>query len=234
MDAGRAVAIAALIAIGLAAGPAAGEVSPAVLEACRDELPDDLAELGEPDARHGRGAAGEWRIESAPMDAGETEEVILVALPAGKPGDVWFLAEREDDDPYRKKVSLKGRPVTHVSVAFPRFRAEAALAHVNAGEGGQVLLHWDGEKLREVWKPGKPKKKESRWFELDDLDADGTSEVIIYFRRELDIYADDEVITESGGADDRTMSSGSVDAVAVYRFDDGKWKKDGDLLESLR
>ncbi len=188
----------------------------------------------EPGAIAGSGAAGQWSIEAGQMDGAGAEEAILIVLPAGKPGRVWFVAEREGKSPERKKVSLKGGPITQASVLFSEYRPGAALAHVDAGEGGQVLLHWSGGRLSEVWKVGKIGGDETRWFDLDDLDGDGTSEVIVYVRRALDVITDDEVRTESGGTDDATLSSGAIDARAVYRLDGGKWKKDGRLLESLR
>ncbi len=217
----------------LAASGALADLSPEVLEACRSELPDKLAEAAEPGAVSGRGDGGEWSVTSAQMDGSGGEEAILVLIRAGRGAKAWFVAERDGKDPTRKKISLKGPPAPRISVAFPPFADGTALAHVDGGEGGQVLLHWHDGKLKEIWKVGRTAADEDYWFEIEDLDADGVPEVIVFFRRELDIYTDDEVISESSGADDQTMSSGKIDAMAVHRWNGSKWKKDKQLLESL-
>ena len=142
------------------------------------------------------------------------------------------MGAREGKSPLEKKISFKGSKFTQASVAFPVFREGASLAHVKAGDGGTVLLYWDGKKLSTIWKVGKPSQDESRWIELEDLDADGVAEVIVYHRRALDVYTDEDELDFGGGGSE--AASGKVDAVEVYRLRSGSWKKDKDLLENLR
>ncbi len=230
----RALGWTSVACLWLGASAAFADLPADVLASCRSELPDEMDEAAEAAARNGRSQAGEWRVESAQMDGTGGEEAILVVIRSGRGAKAWFVAEREGDDPKRKKVSLKGPPAPRIRVAFPPFTDGTALAHVDAAEGGQVLLHWHDGKLHEIWKIGRTASDEIYWFQLEDLDADGVPEVLVFFRRELDVYTDDEVISESGGVDDQTLSSAKTDALAVYRWDDGKWKKDEQLLGSLR
>jgi hypothetical protein len=121
--------------------------------------------------------------------------------------------------------------VTHVAVSFEPFMEGRALAHVNAGEAGQALLDWNGDKLDTVWDVGRTGEGERRWFTVEDLDRDGVGEVIVYYQRVLDVFfvdEDDLEGTTPGG------DTARVDVVAVYRWNDGEWKKDRELLESLR
>ena len=212
--------------------PASAELSAAVAEACRDALPAEMAEAAEPGARSGSGPAGRWSLEAGAMDGVGTDEAILVILPAGRPGKVYFFADREGKDPERKQVKLKGPPVTYASVAFHAYTEDAAVAHVDAGESGQVILHWNGKKLGEVWKIGQIRDDERHWFNVEDLDGDGVREIVRFFRRDLDVYTDEDDLADEGGS--VRQEAGQVDAVAVYRWADGKWKKDKALLESLK
>jgi hypothetical protein len=234
--------VGSLLAMGTLAGIGLGpeeaisvpaDLPEALVEACRSELPDDLVELASPESLRAQGPAGKWFIASGQMDGAGSEEAILVVLPRNRPGTITFFAEREDRRLVRKKISLKDEAVTRASVSFPGYRPGHSLAHVDAGDGGQVLLCWTGRKLVDVWKVGRPSGQELSWFELEDLDGDEIAEVISYVRREVDVYADEE-IRESGGVDDRSSSSDHVTAVAVHRLANGKWKKDKKLLEGLR
>lgn len=230
----RALLAIAILAAGLARPGSARAELPAELEAAwRAELPDEMAEAAEPGALSGSGAWGRWTVSTGQMDGAGAPEVVLVVLPAGRPGKVRFLAEREGKDPEKKTVKLKGPPLTHATVAFLEFADGQAVAHVDGGPSGQVILSWDGKKLREISKIGKVRDDERHWFVVEDLDGDGVSEIIRYFRRELDVYTnEDELAGEGGAAAERQGKA--IDAVAVWRRDDGKWKKDKALLESVQ
>ena len=230
----RSILPTALFVLAAFASATAAELPEELAQACRAALPDAMAKSAAPGATSGSGVWGRWRIESGQMDGAGSPEAFLVILPAGRPGEVLFLAEREGKDPVRKKVSLKGGPVVRASVAFHPFAEGRALAHVDADDSGQALLHWNGDKLDTIWKVGRVRDDERHWFNLDDLDADGVSEVIVFFRRELDVFTNEDELAGEGGADDRTQSRGQIDAVAVHRWHDGRWKKSKDMLESIR
>ncbi len=213
--------------------PAAFAVGPGgdVRTACLDRLPEEVRAASPADALEGQGSFGRWWITAGEMDGAGAAEAVLVWLPAGKKGKVHFVAPRPDDQPKVKEIKLKGAPLADASVSFVEYGAGRSLLHVNGGESGQALLSWDGNNLRDVWKVGKTRPDETRWFELEDLDADGAREVIVYVRRDLGAMDEDLDLGESG-ADQRITEQ--VDPVAVYRLDDGRWKRSGDLLESLR
>ena len=105
-----------------------------------------------------------------------------------------------------------------------------ALAHVDGGEAGQVLLHWNGKDLKTVWKVGKSAGDDRHWFVLEDLDGDAVREVVAFVQRELDIFFDeDELEEETAGG-----GAAETDAVAVFRWNGKDWKKDKELLQGLR
>lgn len=203
-----------------------------VVAACRSELPKKLAAAADAGAQNGSSAAGRWSIHAGEMDGAGSAEALLVILPTNKPGKVVFVAARPDKDPVRKNVKLGGSPLVSASVSFTEFAPGRSLAHVDGGESGQRLLYWNGKDLKDVWKAGRPAPGESRWFDLEDLDGDGTAEVVIYVRRDLDTETDDEFGISASGMD--RQASAQVDALEVHRLKDGKWKKDKKLLESLR
>jgi hypothetical protein len=168
------------------------------------------------------------------LDADGVSEAFLIALPAGKPGEVTFLHRKDGaagGEWKARRVELEGGPVTDVSVDAQALGDGTSLAWVNGGPGGQALLHWRGGELDAVWKTGKPREGERRWFVLEDLDGSGVSEVVEYFQRELDDFYADEDDLEDGAAGGATTR---IDAVAVYRLDGGSWKRDRDLLERRR
>ena len=104
---------------------------------------------------------------------------------------------------------------------------------MDAGAAGQALLEWNGKKLARVWEVGKTTDDESHWFEVEDLDGDGVSEVIVYLRRELDVfYVDEDALDQGSGSDPSAIDQ--VDAVGVYRYEKGRWKKSKQLLDDLR
>ena len=82
-------------------------------------------------------------------------------------------------------MKLKGPPLTRATVAFLEFAPDQAVAHVDGGPSGQVILSWDGKKLHEVSKIGKVRDDERHWFVVEDLDGDGVSEIIRYFGRDI-------------------------------------------------
>jgi hypothetical protein len=84
-----------------------------------------------------------------------------------------------------------------------------------------------------VWSAGQPRSGERHWFDVEDLDADGVGEVVAFFRGELDVFYAEEAVDETSGGASGDAST-DVDAVAVFRLSDGKWKKDDALLEGLR
>jgi hypothetical protein len=211
--------------------PVAGadDCAPGLLVACREALDPKLLAGAAPDALEGDGAAGSWRISCGQMDGAGAAEAWLVSLPAGRSGSVEFLAS-DGDRITRQSLKLRGGPVSRATVRFLPYGEDRSLAHVDGGSGGQVLVHWDGSKLNTVWKVGKVRDRERHWFDVEDVDGDGIAEVMAYFRRELDVFfAEDEVDEPSAGA-----RTDTVDLVAVYRLDGGKWKKDSSLLEARR
>jgi hypothetical protein len=222
-----------IVAVAGLAALAASEASDELTAAWRDELPEEMAEAAEDAATSGSSAAGRWFVATGEMDGSGSPEAILVVLPTGRPGQVRFFAEREGKSPEEKTVKLKGAPLVHASINFHEFTEGRALAHVDGGESGQAILGWNGKKLEEIWKIGKTRDDERHWFDVEDLNGDGVSEVVRFFRRELDVYTNEDDLGDEGGAADRRMGN-ATDAVAVYRWSDGKWKKDGALLESVK
>jgi hypothetical protein len=211
----------------------AAEVPEELAQAALRELPAEMAAAAEPGATSGSGAFGRWSISAAQMDGAGAPEAILVVLPAAHPGTICFFAAREAADPQKKTLKLKGPPITWASVTFHEFAKEQAIAHVDGGTSGQVLVGWNGEKLEEIWKIGKIREDEHHGVNVEDLDGDGVSEVVRYFRRELDVYTNEDELAGEGGAGDRAQAGGQVDPVAVYRWDGSKWKEDRALLESV-
>jgi hypothetical protein len=185
-------------------------------------------------ATSGSGPAGEWRIEAIDLDGDRAAEAFLVVEPADGGGHVRFLARSGDGDGViSEKVKVDGGVEAAVSIRAEAFAEGRALAHVGGAGAGQVLLHWDGRRLATVWNAAAPRTGERHWFDVEDLDGDGTGEVVAYFHRALDEFFAEEQIDETSAGDTSDTSS-SVDAVAVFRLDGGKWKKDGELLEGLR
>ena len=106
---------------------------------------------------------------------------------------------------------------------------------MDGGESGQVVLGWNGKKLEEIWKIGKIRDDERHWFDVEDLDADGVAEVIqLLPPRARPVHRTRTSSGDEGGAADQQAERNAIDAVAVYRWSDGKWKKDKALLESLK
>jgi hypothetical protein len=225
----------AIVAIlfGATLSAAASTLSPAVRDACLERIPSEMRAALSGNETSGASEAGTWSIDSEDLDGSGTAEAILTILPAGRPGEAYFFAERDGGTVERKKISFGGGHLARASVSFPRFRANGRLAHVHGREAGQVLLYWNGDALEKVWEVGKVREKESRWFEVEDLDGDEISEVITYYRRELDVFTDEDELSGTGGSD-AGLTAGKIDVESVLRYDDGKWKKDRGLLESLR
>ncbi|HMB71274.1 MAG TPA: hypothetical protein VKU85_18330 [bacterium] len=237
MRPGTVAALVALAALSAGTSPVRGEEPPvdaALWKACVDEMPKSLAqaETGAPRYR-AEGEAGRWSVHLHDLDGDGVEEAVLIALPEGRSGEVTFLYRKDGaaGEWDSKRVKLDGGPVTDASLNVQSVGNGQSLAWVNAGSGGQSLLYWTGEKLETVWKTGRPREGERRWFVLEDLDENGVDEVVEYFQRELDVFFADEDDLTDGTAGNNTTR---VDAVAVYRLDDGKWKKDRDLLENRR
>jgi hypothetical protein len=242
-----AIVFAAAVAPAVAAAVLAAAVAPAraeepalppgLYEACVQELPKALAEAeaqaGAGPRAAAQGPAGAWSVVLHDLDGNGTSEAFLTALPAGRGGEVTFLYRKDGEggDWASKDVKLEGGPVTEVRVDALPVGDGRSLAHVHAGPGGQALLHWSGGKLETVWKTGKPREGERRWTVLEDLNGDGTAEVVEYFQREMDDFFADEDDLEDNAAGGATTR---VDAVAVHRLDGDRWKKDRDLLESRR
>ncbi|MGH2570280.1 MAG: hypothetical protein ACRDGR_03590 [bacterium] len=197
------------------------------------ELPAEMSAAAGPGATSGSGASGRWSISAEQMDGAGAPEAILVVLPAGQPGRICFLAERAGEEPERRDVKLKGGPITSASVVFHPFAEGKAIAFIDGGTSGQALVGWNGEKLEEIWKIGKVRDDERHWFHVEDVDGDGVSEVVRFFRRELDVYTTEDELAGEGGAADRMMA-GQVDAAAVYRWDGAKWREDRALLDGLK
>lgn len=236
MDPRALVSVAGLVLAGSAA-LAADAPDASLYRACVDKLPKELAEVesaqGGPRAS-GSGPAGRWSVTTADLNGDGTEEAFLIALPADHAGEVTFLYRKDgapDGDWGTKKVKLEGGGVVDASVDVTPIGDGRSLADVQGGDAGQALLAWNGRKLDTVWKAGRPGEGERRWFVLEDLDENGVDEVVEYFQRELDVNFADEDDLEVGGAGGTTTR---VDAVAVYRLEGDDWKKDRDLLESLR
>jgi hypothetical protein len=225
-------AILAVVALTLSVIPAA-EVPEELAALALRELPREMAEAVEPGATSGEGPPGRWSISAAQMDGAGAPEAVLVVLPSGQPGSIFFLAEREGKEPEKRALKLKGPPIGWASATFHEFTQGRAVAHVDAGTSGQLLLGWNGEKLEEIWKIGKIRDDERHWLIVEDLDGDDVAEIARYFRRELDVYTnEDELSGTGGGAADRADAR-HTDAVAVYRWDGAKWREDRALLESV-
>jgi hypothetical protein len=195
-------------------------------------LPRQMAEGAAPDAWAGNGPAGEWRIETLELNGDGAAEAFLVVKPVGGGGEIRFFARR-GEDVVSEKVKLDGGAPSAVSIRAESFAEGRSLAHVDGAGSGQALLHWDGKKLAVVWSAAAPRSGERHWFDVEDLNGDGTGEVVTYFHRALDEFFAEEQIDETSAGDTSDTSS-QVDAVAVFRLDGGKWKKDGALLEGLR
>lgn len=237
MRLGTTAVFAALAAVAAGGFPAAAEepaVEPGLYAACVKKLPKGLAEAETAAGGAAKEGAGSWSTVLHDLDGDGVSEAFLIALPAGRPGEVTFLHRRDGaaaGDWQARRVELEGGPALEVSVHAQPLGNGRSLAWVNAGPGGQALLYWSGGKLDTVWKVGKPREGERRWFVLEDLDENGVDEVVEYFQREMDdFYADEDDLEDdaAGGATTR------IDAVAVYRLDGDRWKKDRDLLESRR
>jgi hypothetical protein len=224
--------IVALIAFAPTALPAA-EVPDELIARALRELPAEMSAEAAPGATSGSGASGRWSISAEQMDGAGGPEAILVILPAGQPGRICFLAEREGGEPEKRDVKLKGGPIRSASVVFLPFAEGKELAFLDGGTSGQALVGWNGEKLEEIWKIGKTRDDERHWLQVEDVDGDGVSEVVRFFRRELDVYTTEDELAGEGGAADRLMA-GQVDAVAVYRWDGAKWREDRTLLDGLK
>ncbi|MHC4925697.1 MAG: hypothetical protein ACYTG4_16760 [Planctomycetota bacterium] len=225
-----ALALVALVAVvPVAAEPAAIELPAALAAACRERVPEGLL-AGADAGLSGESDAGRWFVAADEMDGVGPAEAVLVVLESGRPGVVRFIAQEGNGKITDKKLKLKAGPLSGASVSFASFGKGRRLAHVDGGNAGQVLLHWNGDKLSTVWEVGRASGDEHHWFEMEDLDGDGTGEVVCYIRRTLDIFLDDDDLDGgSGGAGRET-----VDVVAVQRYEDGRWKKSRDLLEGLR
>jgi hypothetical protein len=208
------------------------EVPAEVAAACFAALPHEMAEGAAPEARAGTGPAGEWRIEALELNGDGAAEAFLVVRPASGGGEVRFVARR-GEEVVGERVKLDGGAPAAVTIRAQPFAEGRALAHVDGAGSGQALLHWDGKKLATVWSAAAPRSGERHWFDVEDLNGDGTGEVVAYFHRALDEFFAEEQIDETSAGDTSDTSS-QVDAVAVFRFDGGKWKKDSALLESLR
>jgi hypothetical protein len=212
-----------------AATESATELSASLREAILASIPKTMRERVEAGANFGESPSGRWSIESAQMDSTGSAEAILLLAPKDHPPEVIFFAERDAEQVTKKRISWKGSG--GVAVRFQQFAPERALVHVDAGEDSQSLLHWDGSKLTAVWEIERAPEGERRWFHMEDLDDDGVSEVISYVKRNVDVFfADETDFDVRAGGEERT----AIDAVAVLRYEKGKWKKSATLLEGMR
>ena len=230
----RVAYVVAAVALGAWVVPVAGaaEASAAVRDAWRREIPAAIPPASA-DATSGSSEAGSWSVSCEELDGAGSAEAILVVLPAGRAATVHCIGEREGGKIERTNVELRGGPVVRVSVAFPSYRDGGRLAHANGGRGGQALLYWNGEKWETLWSVAKIRDRESRWFELDDLDDDGVAELLTYYRRDLDVFTNEDELSGAGGSD-AALTSGMIDVESVLKLEGGKWKKSRDLLKSLR
>lgn len=219
----------ALFGLALVATSQATEPSPALRAALREELPTSLAAAAPPESLRFEGTEGSFRLEVGEMTGSEPPEALLVARAADKPLRVVFLAE-SDGKIVRKPIKLPASGTGDAVVTFLPFAEGKSLAQVQGGSAGAVLLVWDGRKLDVVWDSGKPTAGESRWFELEDLDDDGTLEVVTYHRRALDASVEDELAQETPGA----SASEEAAPISVLRWDGGRWEKSEKLLQGLR
>ena len=218
-----------LCCLAVAVSAHAADPSPALHAAFREELPAALAGAAPPESLRYEGSEGRFQLEVGEMDGVGPGEGLLVVHPAGKAARVVFLAETEGKV-VRKPVKLPASIVGEAVTSFLPFAEGKALAQVQGGGAGAVLLAWDGRKLDVVWDSGKPSTEESRWFELEDLDDDHTLEIVAYHRRALDLAAEDDLSEQTGGA------SGTVEAapLSVLRWNGSRWEKSEELLHRLR
>lgn len=232
MDGNRGLAVVAALAVACAAlAPdvaGADSVPPAVREAIKAELPGGIPDVAR-EAPLYSGPGGEYRVYPLELDGAEPAECVLTFQEPGKPARAVFLG-------------VAGGKVTRFAVDLPGGDAERspvvtqvafsdtqALVVVKDSKSGSVLVGWDGKSASTVWDSGKPRKGETRWYELDDLDEDGVREIVTYQKSVLDVALDDDFGETAGGG-----STEIVEPVAVLRLDGGKWKKEPKLLEGLR
>ena len=215
--------------VALAAPPAAADfISPPLRAAVRDELPRDLAEVAG-DAPLFSGPAGTFQVFPANLDGTEPVECVLTWQAPGRPARIVFFG-LSGDKLVRKEVKLPGgAPESLPDVNVPLYSETARLALVKHPDTGSVLLAWNGKSVEQVWDSGKPRKGETVWFQLDDLDGDGIREIVTYQKLLLDIALDDELGEAGAGA-----ATEQVGPTEVLRYEDGKWKQDKKLLDGLR
>ena len=227
---------ATITALGLAFGacvlvprPAAADfISPELRAAVRAELPRDLAEVAG-DAPQFSGPAGNFQVFPTDLDGTEPVECVVAYQSPGKPARIVFLG-LAGDKLVRKEVKLPGgAPETLPDVNVPLYSGTGRLALVKHPDAGSVLLAWDGKGVEPVWDSGKPRKGETLWFQLDDLDQDGIREIVTYQKLLLDIALDDELGEAGAGA-----ATERVGPIQVLRLENGTWKQDKKLLDGLR
>ena len=217
--------MAVVLLLGLPPGAGSAEIPEPLRSAVRAELPAALAEAAGA-ASSGDGPGGRFELLQGEMDGTAPEEGVVVIHEAGKrPRVVFFGAAGEEV--VRKTVKLPGA-AAEISAAFLPFAEGRSLVHVQGGRGGAVLLAWDGRGMDVVWSSGKPREDESRWFELDDLDGDGTREIVAYQKLLIDVAPDDEMgEAVSGSSVEEARPTG------VLRWDGSKWRKDEKLLGEM-
>jgi len=225
------VLIVATLAAAASTGEAPSGIAPDLLAACREAVPSEVLGDAAAGALRGAGEAGEWWVEAGDLDGDGSAEAFLAVLPTGRSGEVRFFARKKGGGIVEKRIKLAGGALTAVSIRFEPFAPGRSLAHVDGRLAGQVLLDWNGEKLETVWKVGKTRPGERYWFTLEDLDGDGVSEVSTYFQRELDVQYTDE---EDPGVPGVAANTERIDLTAVYRWSEGRWRKDDRLLDERR
>jgi len=199
---------------------------PSMIAALREELPDALAAAAPPDSLQYAGPEGAFQLGVGEMDGAPPAEGLLVIRPADKPVRVVFLGESGGKS-VRKTVKLPSDEAGEVSAQFVAFAEGKALGQIRGASGSSVLVAWDGGKCEVVWSSEKG-TQDSRWFELEDLDGDHTREIVTYQRRSIDASAEDEFVRESQGAAPTEEAS----AVAVLKWNGGKWEKADKLLSA--
>ncbi len=232
MDRNRGIALALALAVGCAAtapGDARADlIPPALRQAIKAELPGGIPEIAR-EAPLYSGPGGEYRVYPLELDGAEPAECVLTFQEPGKPARAVFLG-LAGGKAVRCAVDLPGGDAVHPPVVTQvAFSDAQALVVVKDPQAGSVLLGWDGKSASAVWDSGKPRKGETRWYELDDLDEDGVREIVTYQKSVLDVALDDDFGEMAGGG-----STEIVEPVAVLRLDGGKWKKEPELLEGLR
>ncbi len=232
MEWNRAVAVALALAAGctaLAPGVAgADSLPPALRDAVKAELPGGIPEVAR-EAPLYSGPGGEYRIYPVELDGVEPTECVLTFQEAGKPARAVFFG-LAGDKVARSAVDLPGGDAERSPVvSVVMFSDTGGLAAVKDAKAGSVLVAWDGKSTSIVWDSGRPRKGETRWYELDDLDEDGVREIVTYQKSVLDAAPDDDLGETAGGG-----STEIVEPVSVVRLDGGKWKKEPKLLEGLR